>query len=115
MAQLLIKNGKVVDVVEAQFPVHSDFTWLESEGVVGDSVVDSVVIPFVPAPEPELTVDQKRRAAYSKAFSVTDQIDIMQKQIQSMIDLGEVTPTVETTQWLTEIARIKTDNPKPVK
>ncbi len=54
-----------------------------------------------------------RTQAYEAAFSLADQIDIIQKQLQSMIGLGEVTAVAETQTWLDTIADIKTDNPKP--
>lgn len=56
---------------------------------------------------------RKRARAYAKAFSITDQIDIIQKQLQSMADKGEVELTNESFDWLSTIEHIKTNYPKP--
>lgn len=50
---------------------------------------------------------------YKDSFSLADQIDIIQKQLQWMVDKGEVTLAPETGTWLSTIAQIKTNNPKP--
>jgi len=50
---------------------------------------------------------------YNEAFGVTDQIDIIQKQFQSMINLGEITVVPEAQAWLDKIEQIKASSPKP--
>jgi len=57
--------------------------------------------------------ERARIAGYKNMGSITDQIDIIQKQLQSMANLGEVTLTDETYDWLNDIENIKTRNPKP--
>ncbi|MEE8207952.1 MAG: hypothetical protein V3T88_03225 [Nitrosomonadaceae bacterium] len=57
--------------------------------------------------------ERARIADYKSLGTISDQIDIIQKQFQSMKDLGEVTIVTETQTWLDAIAQIKTDNPKP--
>lgn len=50
---------------------------------------------------------------YEKAFSLSDQIDIIQKQFQSMADKGNIVLTNESQDWIDMIELIKTNNPKP--
>lgn len=112
MAQLLIHDGKVIQIEDETFPVHKDLQWVEGEASVGDSYVNGKIIPYVEPVEIKTWL-QERKEAYARAFRITDQIDIIQKQFRSMSDKGEAVLTEETQAWLDKIALIKSDNPKP--
>lgn len=113
MSQLLIYRDKVVDVVENTFEVHADMMWVEGIGAVGDSYVDGQVVSATRPSAPSLAWDEQRREDYRKAFTLGDQLDIIQKQLSDMVAKGEITVTTETQGWLDTIASIKLNNPQP--
>lgn len=113
MSKLLIKNDVVVDIVETSFPIHSSMHWEEGEAVVGDGFINGIVIPQSQEVEHVRTYIDERKKEYKQAFSDMDQIDIIQKQLQNMISLGEITALPETQLWLDTIEQIKLDNPEP--
>ena len=113
MKQYLIHEDNIVDVQEVAYSAHPNTRWVDAYLTVEEEAEILAALQVeIDSRDADLWLTN-RIVAYKDAFSVTDQIDIIQKQMQSMIDLGEVTATAEVTQWLTDIAQIKTDNPKP--
>jgi len=53
-----------------------------------------------------------RDKAYAAAFSIGDQIDLIQKQLVDMVSKGQIALLPDTQNWLDTIQQIKTDIPK---
>jgi len=53
-----------------------------------------------------------RAKAYEKAFTIGDQIDLIQKQLVDMVGKGQIALLPATQDWLDTIDQIKTDIPK---
>ena len=95
----LVFENRVVDLVDTEFEVHSNFTWMDSPiGCKTGWLLEDGVLIAPPEP-PELTYAEKRFREYP---SIGDQLDM---QYHDQID--------GTTTWQDAIAKVKADNPKP--
>ena len=97
----LILDNKVVDVVDTEFDVHSDLTWMDCTddcvGAAGWTVVDGVIT--APAATPPDSYSKKRRQKY-KALGSQDEM-----RYDDLVN--------STTTWQDAIAAIKAEIPKP--
>ena len=97
----LILDNKVVDVVDTEFDVHSDLTWMDCTddcvAGMGWTVVSGVLT--APAAQPAVTYSTKRRQKY-KALGSQDEM-----RYDDLVN--------GTTTWQDAIAAIKAEIPKP--
>lgn len=108
---MLVCKEKIVQVEDKTFPVHKDLVWMDlvTDAKVGDGYVDGVLVP-VRHEAPTLTKDEADKQEYVKAFSIGDELDVIQKQFRVMIKAGQLSPTPETRAWLKKIDVIKAVN-----
>ena len=81
----LIKDNMVVDVVEKEFPVHSDFKWMDCPDncVVGNWHLTDKGLEEKPVPSDTRTYEEKRSSEYPP---MTDYLDGIVKNDQDQID-----------------------------
>ena len=95
----LILDNKVVDVVEAEFEVHSSLTWIDCSNECfagGWEVVDNV-LQVIPTLADTRTYAEKRKAEY-------DQLNQFEMQFDDKEN--------STTTWVDKINEIKGRHPK---
>jgi len=95
-ALILIENNQICDVVDSEFPVTSDFQWVDCDDDVraGGYTYDGT--NFIANPEP--TYRDNRATAYPS--------------IQEQLDMQYWDSVNSTTSWKDAITQIKTDYPK---
>jgi len=95
-ALILIENNQICDVVDSEFPVTSDFQWVDCDDDVraGGYTYDGT--NFIANPEP--TYRDNRATAYPS--------------IQEQLDMQYWDSVNSTTTWKDAITQIKTDYPK---
>jgi len=96
-ALILIENNQICDVVDSEFPVTSDFKWVDCDDDVkaGSHQYDGSSFSLVYTP----TYSDNRAEAYP---SIQEQLDM---QYWDLVN--------GTTTWKDTIEQIKLDNPKP--
>lgn len=95
----LVHENVVVDLVEAEFPVHESAVWMDApEGCeTGWVLQDGALVAPPPAPEP--SYDAQRMDAYPS--------------IQEQLDMQYWDSVNGTTTWADAIASVKAQYPKP--
>ena len=119
MSQLLIYNNEVIQIEDKQFPISRELRWEDSNDFsetvsIKDNITDGILTKHIPSREPTKTWREKRQDDYSRNFDLSDQIDIIQNQLQKWSESGVLPLEAKTRAWLDKIAEIKSNHPKPV-
>ena len=105
MPKALVKDNVVVDVQDAEFEVHSDFTWHD----VGDDVKVGWTLSDGAFSEPAavtLPWDVARMASYPE---IREQLDLL----WHAIDDGQFGDSAKSSAFYTTLQTVKNNNPKP--
>ena len=105
MPKALVKNNVVVDIQDAEFETHSDFTWHDvgSDVEVGWELSDGTFSEPTPIVVPW---NAARMAAYP---DLREQLDLL----WHAIDAGHFGEPAKTSSFYTTLQTVKNNNPAP--